>query len=115
MLALPARAHAAGYSVLYAATGVGYAGSAILAGTVQRAASPEVAILAGAALTLLLTAVSALAELAPRWRAPVRRSVNPVIDGGKCASESRLRPGRRPRAATATRWGLPSRSAWASG
>jgi MFS family permease len=113
--ALPARAHAAGYSVLYAATGVGYAGSAILAGTVQRAASPEVAILAGAALTLLLTAVSALAEFAPRWRAPVRRSVNPVIDGRECASEPRLRPGRRPRAATSSRWGLPSRSAWASG
>ena len=111
--ALPARAHAAGYSVLYAATGVGYAGSAILAGTVQRAASPEVAILAGAALTLLLTAVSALAEFAPRWRAPVRRSVNPVIDRGECASEPRLRPGRRPRAATSSRWGLPS--AWASG
>jgi MFS family permease len=111
--ALPARAHAAGYSVLYAATGVGYAGSAILAGTVQRAASPEVAILAGAALTLLLTAVSALAEFAPRWRAPVRRSVNPVIDGRECASEPRLRPGRRPRAATSSRWGLPS--AWASG
>jgi hypothetical protein len=110
---LPARAHAAGYSVLYAATGVGYAGSAILAGTVQRAASPEVAILAGAALTLLLTAVSALAEFAPRWRAPVRRSVNPVIDGRECASEPRLRPGRRPRAATSSRWGLPS--AWASG
>ena len=111
--ALPARAHAAGYSVLYAATGVGYAGSAILAGTVQRAASPEVAILAGAALTLLLTAVSALAEFAPRWRTPVRRSVNPVIDGRECASEPRLRPGRRPRAATSSRWGLPS--AWASG
>ena len=111
--ALPARAHAAGYSVLYAATGVGYAGSAILAGTVQRAASAEVAILAGAALTLLLTAVSALAEFAPRWRAPVRRSVNPVIDGRECASEPRLKPGRRPRAATSSRWGLPS--AWASG
>jgi hypothetical protein len=116
--ALPARAHAAGYSVLYAATAVGYAGSAILAGTVQRAASPEVAILAGAALTLLLTAVSALAEFAPRWRAPVRRSVNPVIDRGKCASEPQLRPGRRARpapAAMSMRWGLPSRSAWASG
>jgi hypothetical protein len=116
--ALPARAHAAGYSVLYAATGVGYAGSAILAGTVQRAASAEVAILAGAALTLLLTAVSALAEFAPTWRAPVRRSVDPVIGGGECASESRLVPGRRARAApaaTATRWGLPSRLAWASG
>jgi hypothetical protein len=115
--ALPARAHAAGYSVLYAATGVGYAGSAILAGTVQRAASPEAAILAGAGLTLLLTAVSMLAEFAPRWRAPIRRPVNPVIDGGECTSESRLIPGRRARAATATQRRLPSRSpwAWASG
>jgi MFS family permease len=115
--ALPARAHAAGYSVLYAATGVGYAGSAILAGVVQRAASPEVAILVGAALTLLLTAVSALAEFAPRWRAPVRRSVNPVTGGGECASESRLVPGRRARAATATQRRSPSRwaSVWASG
>ena len=110
-----ARAHAAGYSVLYAATGVGYAGKRDPGRAVQRAASPEVAILAGAGLTLLLTAVSALAEFAPGGGHAVRRSANPVIDGGKCASESRLRPGRRPRAATATRWGLPSRSAWASG
>jgi hypothetical protein len=117
--ALPARAHAAGYSVLYAATGVGYAGSAILAGAVQRAASPEVAILVGAALTLLLTAVSALAEFAPRWRAPVRRPVNRVLDGGECAGESRLAPARCARAATATRRRSPSRWAsawgWASG
>jgi hypothetical protein len=116
--ALPSRAHAAGYSVLYAATGVGYAGSAILAGAVQRAASPEDAILAGAGLTLLLTAVSALAELTPRRRTPVRRAANPVIGCGDCASESRLRSGRRARPAPAarwTRWGLPSRSAWASG
>jgi hypothetical protein len=131
--ALPSRAHAAGYSVLYAATGVGYAGSAILAGAVQRAASPEAAILAGAGLTLLLTAVSALAELTPRRRTPIRRAANPVIDRGECASGSRLGPDRnaacpalpdeqlpvrrRPAAdlATSTRWGLPSQSAWASG
>ena len=96
--ALPSRAHAAGYSVLYAATGVGYAGSAILAGAVQRAASPEDAILAGAGLTLLLTAVSALAELAPRRRTPIRRAAKAVID---CASESQLVPGRRARTASA--------------
>ena len=104
--ALPSRAHAAGYSVLYAATGVGYAGSAILAGAVQRAASPEDAILAGAGLTLLLTAVSALAELTPRRRTPIRRAAKAVIDCGDCASESQLVPGRRARTATATpsRW-----------
>jgi MFS family permease len=66
--ALPPSAHAAGYSVLYAATGVGYAASATLAGVVQNAASPSVAILAGAGLTLLLTAASAAGELSPQWR-----------------------------------------------
>jgi hypothetical protein len=64
--ALPSSAHAAAYSVMYAATGAGYAASAILAGAVQSAASPSVAILAGAGLTLLLTAASALGELRPR-------------------------------------------------
>jgi hypothetical protein len=61
---LPPSAHAAGYSVLYAAGGVGYAASAALAGAVQSAASPSDAILAGVGLTLLLTAASALGELA---------------------------------------------------
>ena len=98
--ALPSRAHAAGYSVLYAATGVGYAGSAILAGAVQRAASPEDAILAGAGLTLLLTAVSALAELTPRRRTPIRRAAKAVMTRD-CASESQLVPGCRARTASA--------------
>lgn len=66
--ALPPSAHAAGYSLMYAATGVGYAASATLAGVVQSAASPSVAILAGAGLTLLLTAASALGELPPQRR-----------------------------------------------
>jgi hypothetical protein len=65
---LPPSAHTAGYSVMYAAAGVGYAASAILAGAVQRAASPSVAILAGVGLTLLLTIASASAELAPQRR-----------------------------------------------
>jgi hypothetical protein len=63
---LPPSTQAAGYSLMYAATGVGYAASAILAGAVQRAASPSTAILAGAGLTLLLTAASAIGELAPQ-------------------------------------------------
>jgi MFS family permease len=64
--ALPPSAHAAGYSVMYAATGVGYVASAALAGLVQGAASPAAAMLAGAGLTLLLTVASAIGELAPR-------------------------------------------------
>jgi hypothetical protein len=73
--ALPPSAHAAGYSVMYAATGVGYAASAALAGAVQRAASPAAAILAGAGLTLLLTAASAMGELTPARPASGRPAV----------------------------------------
>jgi hypothetical protein len=75
---LPPSAHAAGYSVMYAATGVGYAASATLAGAVQRAASPSVAILAGAGLTLLLTAASAAGELTPHRRKPRRATHQPA-------------------------------------
>jgi hypothetical protein len=60
--ALPPSAYAAGYSVMYAAAGVGYAVGAAMAGPVQSAASPSVAILAGTGLTLLLTAASASGE-----------------------------------------------------
>jgi hypothetical protein len=60
---LPASAHAAAYSVMYATTGVGYAASAVLVGAVQNVASPSVAILAGVGLTLVLIATSALGEL----------------------------------------------------
>jgi len=67
--ALPPSTQAAGYSLLYAATGVGYAASALLAGAVQNAASPSAAILAGAGLTLLLAAASAVGELAPQREA----------------------------------------------
>jgi hypothetical protein len=71
--ALPPSTHAAGYSVLYAATGVGYAASATLAGAVQSAASPSAAILAGVGLILLLTAASALGEFAPLRRGRAHR------------------------------------------
>jgi hypothetical protein len=84
--ALPPSAHAAGYSVLYAATGVGYAASATLAGAVQSAASPSAAILAGVGLTLLLTAASALGELAPRRRGRAHRGGT----GGVPASQPSL-------------------------
>lgn len=64
--ALPPSAYAAGYSVMYTASAIGYAASATVAGAVQSVAAPSAAILTGAGLTLLLTAVSALGEIAPQ-------------------------------------------------
>ncbi|MFD5316061.1 MFS transporter [Streptomyces sp. NPDC127098] len=61
--ALPPSAHAAAYSVMYAVVGVGYGGSAALAGAVQSAATPSVTVLAGVGFTLLLVAASALGDL----------------------------------------------------
>jgi hypothetical protein len=66
--ALPASAYAAGYSVMYTASAIGYAASAAVAGAVQSVAAPSAAILTGAGLTLLLTAASALGEIAPQRR-----------------------------------------------
>ncbi|TWP50672.1 MFS transporter [Lentzea tibetensis] len=59
---LPPSAHAAGYSVMYAAVGVGYAGAAALAAAVQSKAPPSVAVLGGVGFTLLLVALSALGD-----------------------------------------------------
>ncbi|WP_327324323.1 MFS transporter [Streptomyces sp. NBC_01210] len=60
--ALPARTLAAGFSVMYAAAGVGYAASATLSGALLSVASPSAAILAGVGLTVVLAVVSALGE-----------------------------------------------------
>jgi hypothetical protein len=54
--------------VMYAAAGAGYAVTAALTGAVQHAASPSAAILAGAGLTLILTAASASRELVSQRR-----------------------------------------------
>ncbi|MEU7291991.1 MFS transporter [Streptomyces exfoliatus] len=59
---LPASALAAGYSVMYAAVGAGYAASGALAGGLLKVVAPSTAILWGVALTVLLTAVGALGE-----------------------------------------------------
>jgi hypothetical protein len=72
--ALPPSAHAAGFSVMYTATGLGYAASATLAGAVESAAAPSTAILAGTGLTLLLTAASAAREIAPQRHQRARAS-----------------------------------------
>ncbi|MFC5800786.1 MFS transporter [Streptomyces formicae] len=59
---LPPSALAAGYSVMYAAVGAGYAASGTLAGGLLRVAAPSTAILAGVCLTLLLAVVGAVGE-----------------------------------------------------
>ncbi|MGW0943931.1 MFS transporter [Streptomyces sp. NPDC002623] len=53
--ALPPNALAAGYSVMYAAAGAGYAATGSLAGALLRVVAPSTAILAGVGLTLALT------------------------------------------------------------
>ncbi|MDQ0934619.1 MFS transporter [Streptomyces turgidiscabies] len=55
--ALPPSTLAAGYSVMYAAAGAGYAAAGSFAGALLQVTTPSTAVLAGVALTLLLTAV----------------------------------------------------------
>lgn len=59
---LPVGAHAAGFSMMYAVTGVGYGLTASAAAWVLGHGTPEWAVLGGVAITLVLTAISALAE-----------------------------------------------------
>ncbi|MFD7325426.1 hypothetical protein ACFV9D_30780 [Streptomyces sp. NPDC059875] len=61
---LPPNALAAGYSVMYAAVGAGYAASGSLAGGLLKVVAPSTAILWGVGLTLLLTAIGAAGD----WR-----------------------------------------------
>ncbi|MFK0116512.1 MFS transporter [Streptomyces sp. NPDC090994] len=63
--ALPPGALAAGYAVMYAAAGAGYAATGGLAGILLEVAAPSTAILAGVGLTLVLTSVG--------WWGEVRR------------------------------------------
>ncbi|MGW8766510.1 MFS transporter [Streptomyces sp. NPDC055815] len=67
---LPAGALAAGYSVMYAAVGAGYAASGTLAGGLLKVVAPSTAILCGVGLTVLLTAVGAVGEWRLAGRAP---------------------------------------------
>ncbi|MFF0423219.1 MFS transporter [Streptomyces sp. NPDC004520] len=59
---LPPGALAAGYSVMYAAVGAGYAASGTLAGGLLKVVAPSTAILCGVGLTVLLAVVGAVGE-----------------------------------------------------
>ncbi|MFJ5706490.1 MFS transporter [Streptomyces sp. NPDC093105] len=72
--ALPPSALAAGYSMMYAAVGAGYAASGTLAGGLLKVVAPSTAILWGVGLTLVLVAVGAAGE---RRLVRNRRSAEP--------------------------------------
>ncbi|MFC3573020.1 MFS transporter [Streptomyces yaanensis] len=81
--ALPPSALAAGYSLMYAAAGAGYAATGSLAGVLLRVVAPSTAVLVGVALTLVLAALG--------WWGEVRRAgrsaqgVQPVAPPGAAA------------------------------
>ncbi|MFC4083037.1 MFS transporter [Amycolatopsis samaneae] len=59
---LPEHTHAAGYSLMYAASGIGYGASGVAIGAVLAADTPVLGVLAGAGVTVVLALVSAFAE-----------------------------------------------------
>ncbi|WP_030611937.1 MFS transporter [Streptomyces achromogenes] len=79
--ALPPHALAAGYSVMYAAVGAGYAATGSLAGALLPFTTPSTAILAGVALTLSLTAVGWWGEIRARGSARGAGAAGPVRAG----------------------------------
>ncbi|RPE42999.1 hypothetical protein EDD90_6167 [Streptomyces sp. Ag109_O5-1] len=83
--ALPARAHAAGYSVMYAAAGAGYAATGSLAGALLRVVAPSTAVLAGVGVTLALSALG--------WWGEVRRAGRSARGAGGAVALAGARPG----------------------
>jgi hypothetical protein len=63
---LPPSTLAAGYSIMYAAAGAGYAATGSLAGALLKVVAPSTAILAGVGLTAVLTVTG--------WWGEVRRA-----------------------------------------
>ncbi|MFF4118524.1 MFS transporter [Streptomyces sp. NPDC001714] len=82
---LPPSALAAGYSVMYAAAGAGYAATGSLAGALLRVVAPSTAVLAGVGVTLVLSGLGWWGEV---WRAG--RSARGADDAG---AAGRIRAG----------------------
>lgn len=78
--ALPPRLLAAGYSVMYAAAGAGYAATGSLAGALLHVTAPSNAILAGVLLTLVLAAVGWWGEARRAGRSA--RGADSAVDPG---------------------------------
>ncbi|MET7483371.1 MFS transporter [Streptomyces sp. NPDC005538] len=81
---LPPNGLAAGYSIMYAAAGVGYAATGSLAGALLRVVAPSTAMLAGVCLTVVLTGVGWWGEV--RW-AGRARALGDVGVGAKSVAE----------------------------
>ncbi|GAA4628386.1 hypothetical protein GCM10023196_044500 [Actinoallomurus vinaceus] len=88
---LPQSALTAGSSVMYAAVGAGYVGSASLSGAVMGMASPAAAILCGVALTLVLATASAVGER-KLMRARSRKSAAPRPWATPSTAQPRIGP-----------------------
>ncbi|WDF39056.1 MFS transporter [Streptomyces sp. T12] len=82
--ALPPGALAAGYSVMYAAAGAGYAATGSLAGGLLQVVAPSTAVVAGVVLTLLLTALGWWGEVR-RVGSSVAESLGVDVATGACA------------------------------
>ncbi|MFF5013706.1 MFS transporter [Streptomyces sp. NPDC001165] len=80
--ALPSGALAAGYSVMYAAAGAGYAATGSLAGALLKLAAPSTAVLAGVVLTLILTGIGWWGEIRGE-RSRGRREVEAADGSGR--------------------------------
>lgn len=78
--ALPPGALAAGYSVMYAAAGAGYAATGSLAGALLKVVAPSTAILAGVGLTLVLTGVGWWGEVHRADRSVPRADTAVALD-----------------------------------
>ncbi|MFF1376609.1 MFS transporter [Streptomyces sp. NPDC058308] len=83
---LPPSALAAGYSVMYASVGAGYAASGSLAGGLLSVVSPSTAILAGVGLGVVLTVIGVLGEVKPAGAEAVRgEGAVVVVEAGESA------------------------------
>lgn len=93
--ALPASALAAGYSVMYAAASAGYAAAGSLAGALLQVTAPSTAVLAGVALTLVLTAVGWWGETRSRDRSDrsAQGADTAVTAGPGCQAVDPIAPG----------------------
>ncbi|MFJ5310153.1 MFS transporter [Streptomyces sp. NPDC088350] len=78
---LPPSALAAGYSVMYAAAGAGYAATGSLAGALLRVVAPSTAILAGVCLTVALVVTGWWGETRRAGRATGRAGVAVAVGG----------------------------------
>ncbi|MGP4044181.1 MFS transporter [Streptomyces sp. 2A115] len=93
--ALPPSALAAGYSVMYAAVGAGYAATGSFAGALLQVVAPSTAILAGVGLTMVLALIGAWGERGRAGEAPSTSGAGDQVGREVVRSEGTAIRGRR--------------------